>query len=336
MNFMTKKEIFSLIILIAVIAYGSYKFITREYTETRSKYLMDTIVQVSASSKSKNVGNDIEAVFDFIKKLESKFDEFDPESMISLINSSDEEHFEIDEDIFALLKISEKLYQLTDGSFDASIKPVWDLWGFNEVSPAIPDSTLIEEELMNVDFSRITFDETTLYKPKGMQLTFGAIAKGYIIDQALAYMQEREVIRGFIDCRSSMRFFGYKISPLIYVQHPRKIDDSIASLRANNLSIGTSGDYQQYFEIDDTRYHHIIDAKTGYPVQDIFSVTVVSPLAAWSDGLATAFFTIDPANAMELIKEFEDSYFVIYYEEDGAIVSLKTEGIKKLDFSESI
>ncbi|NLO43492.1 MAG: FAD:protein FMN transferase [Candidatus Cloacimonetes bacterium] len=333
---MTKKEIFSLIILIAVIAYGSYKFITREYTETRSKYLMDTIVQISASSKSKNVGNDIEAVFDFIKKLETKLDEFDPESMISQINSSEEENFEIDADIFALLKISQELYRLTDGSFDPTIKPVWDLWGFNEVSPVVPDSLLIQEELKKVDFSKISFDESKLYKPKGMQLTFGAIAKGYIIDQALEYMQKRQINRGFIDCRSSMKFFGYKISPLIYVQHPRKADDSIASLRANNLSIGTSGDYQQYFEIDDVRYHHIIDAKTGYPVQNVFSVTVVSPEASWADGLATAFFTVAPAQAMELIKEFEDSYFVIYYEENGAIVSLKTEGIKKLDFSESI
>lgn len=333
---MTRKEIFSIIILIAVIAYGSYKYITREYTEVRSKYLMDTIVQVSASSKSKTVGSDIQAVFDFIQEMESKLDEFDPNSLISRINNSDEEQFEMDKDIYQLLVMAQKLYELTDGSFDATIKPVWDLWGFNLAEPQIPDSTELEESLQLVDFSKLSFDESTLYKPKGMQITFGAIAKGYIIDKAIELMHEREITRGFIDCRSSMRFFGYKLSPLIYVQHPRKEGGNIANLRANNLSIGTSGDYQQYFDIDDIRYHHIIDAKTGMPVPHIFSVTVVSPKAAWADGLATALFTIDPEHALELVKDFEETNFVIYYEKDNSIVSLKTENIKKLDFSESI
>lgn len=66
---MNRKEIFSLLILIVVVSYGAYKYFTREYTEIRSKYLLDTIVEISATSKSKNVSSEIEKTFNFIQDL---------------------------------------------------------------------------------------------------------------------------------------------------------------------------------------------------------------------------------------------------------------------------
>ncbi|MDD2423907.1 MAG: FAD:protein FMN transferase, partial [Candidatus Cloacimonetes bacterium] len=77
---MNRKEIFSLIILILVVSYGAYKYLTREYTEVRSKYILDTIVEISATSKSKNVSSEIEKTFNLIQDFESKFNEYNPES----------------------------------------------------------------------------------------------------------------------------------------------------------------------------------------------------------------------------------------------------------------
>ncbi len=333
---MNRKEIFSLIILILVVSYGAYKYFTREYTEVRSKYILDTIVEISATSKSKNVSSEIEKTFNLIQDFESKFNEYNPESMLAMINSSEEELFEMDPDLYELLVIADSLWQMTDGSFDPTIKPVWDLWNFGAEEHSIPDSLLILAELEKVDFSRLKYDEKQLYKPQGMQITFGAIAKGYILDKALEYMKERHLLKGFINSRSSMTFFGYKISPLVYIQHPRKDDDSIASFKVNNLSIGTSGDYQQYFELDGERYHHILDAHTGLPVQNIFSVTVVSEKAAWADGLCTALFTMDPQEALEKVRAMPNTNTVIYYLQDDAIFSLKTEGMKSLHFNENL
>lgn len=133
-----------------------------------------------------------------------------------------------------------------------------------------------------------------------------------------------------------MTFFGYKISPLVYIQHPRKDDASIASFKVNNLSIGTSGDYQQFFEEDGRRYHHILNAHTGMPVENIFSVTVVSECAAWADGLCTALFTMDPQEALEKVRAMPNTNTVIYYLQDDAIFSLKTEGMKSLHFNENL
>jgi thiamine biosynthesis lipoprotein len=325
-----------MIILLGVITFGAYNFITREYSDIRSKYILDTIVEISASSKSKTISSDIESVFAYIASLQKKLDEYDPQSLISQINSSEEEHFEMDPDIYELLKISEELYDLSEGSFDPTIKPVWDLWDFAAEEPSPPDSIQISQSLQKVGFSRLSYDHDALYKPSDMQITFGAISKGYILDKAKAFMQEKGLSKGFINSRSSMCFFGYKISPLIYIQHPRSSDESIASLKIPNQSVGTSGDYQQYFEHDGDRYHHILDAHTGYPVRNVFSVTVISDTAAIADGLSTALFTIDPDIAMQIIGLREDTNAIIYYLQGDSIVSLKSEGIKNLHFKEKL
>lgn len=333
---MSRKEIYSLIILIVVISYGAYKYFTREYTEIRSKYILDTIVEISATSKSKNVGAEIEKVFSLISDLDSKLDEFDTESLISQINSSPNETFTMDPDLFSLLQLSDSLWQITDGAFDPTIKPVWDLWDFSAEEHIIPDTLVIQKELQKVDFSRIKYDQSFLYKPRDMQLTFGALAKGYILDKALNYMKRQYFTRGFINCRSSMAFFGYDIAPLVYIQHPRKENDSVASFRINNLCVGTSGDYQQYFEEGGIRYHHILDAHTGMPVKDVFSVTVVAEEAALADGLSTALFALNPEDALQIVLDRPNTNCVIYYKQDDAIVSLKTEGMKELRFNEKI
>jgi thiamine biosynthesis lipoprotein len=100
--------------------------------------------------------------------------------------------------------------------------------------------------------------------------------------------------------------------------------------------VGTSGDYQQFYELDGKRYHHILNAKTGLPVENVFSVTVISPQAAWADGLSTALFTLSPEQAIDIVGEMNDTNCVIYYEQEGSIVSLKSEGIRQFEFSEKI
>ncbi|MCK9334497.1 MAG: FAD:protein FMN transferase, partial [Candidatus Cloacimonetes bacterium] len=159
---MTRKEILSLLILILVLSYGAYKYITREYNDTHSRYLLDTIVEISAGSNNKNVTTHIFSIFDYIEDFESKFNEFDAQSLISKINHSEEEEFAMDEDLYAMLVIADSLYQVTDGAFDITIKPVWDLWDFNSENPIPPDPKLLKSALDMVGFDKIYFDKEKL------------------------------------------------------------------------------------------------------------------------------------------------------------------------------
>lgn len=342
---MKRKEITSLIILFLVIGYGAWQFYHRSFTQTKSKHLLDTVVSITATSKSKNVGSLIDSVFVYIESLQDKLNDYDPNSLLWQINNSEAKSFPMDEDLYELLTLSDQLYKLSEEKFDPSIKPVVDLWGFGSSSvdyidtlkAAVPDSLMLKEKLTLVGFSKLSFDKTTLRKPAGMQLSFGAIAKGYILDKAAQKMKDLGIISGNIDCRSSMIFFGSKIPQLVYIQHPMlSKDDYIASFKILNSSVGTSGNYQQCFEQDGVQYHHIIDPHTGYPTPNVFSTTVITPSAALADGLSTAFFLMQPQKAIEAAKILEDCELVIYYQQNGSPVSLKSMGMKQLDFNEKL
>ncbi|MDD2332596.1 MAG: FAD:protein FMN transferase, partial [Candidatus Cloacimonetes bacterium] len=284
----------------------------------------------------KTIGNKIDKVFKYIGDLEKRYNDYDPESWMWKVNNSDEEFFEIDKDAYAMLSIADSLYKMTDGAFDITIKPVFDLWNFTSANPVLPDSILMIEKLELVNFPRLKFTKNGLVKPKGMQMSFGAIAKGYILDQAKEYMQSLGLEKGVIDCRSSMIFYGGKLPQMVYIQHPRKgNEDFVASFRVKDMALSTSGDYQQYFDLDGIRYHHILNPNTGYPVENVYSVTVVHPSAAWADGLSTALFLMNPISAIEKLLTIEGSDAVIYYNQNGETVSLKTQGMKRYNLNET-
>lgn len=341
---MTRKELISLLILVLVVSYGAWKYFTRTYMETRTNQdLLDTSVSIQATSKSKKVGAQIDSVFAYIKTLEKKLNDYDPNSWVSRLNSAGGASFPMDPDAYALLTIADSLYQMTDGAFDITIKPLYDLWGFSDSTLVIsdslprtpPDSLLIKETLKNIGFNRIRYNRKTIILPKGMQISFGALAKGYALEKAQEFMQRSGFINGQLDCVSSMTFFGQKLAQIVHIQHPRpETQNTIGNFKLKNGSLSTSGDYQQYFDYAGQRYHHIIDPNSGYPVQGTYSVTVITPSAAWADGLSTALFLLPPNLAIEKLKQIPQSNAVIYYQDAGQTVSLKTEGMKDLDWHE--
>jgi thiamine biosynthesis lipoprotein len=332
---MNRKETISLIILLIVIVFGLYRYLTRSYSAEKSQYLMDTIVKISATSRDKDVNQKIDRVFVFIKRLENNLDEYRKGSWLWEVNNTDKSRYDMYPEAYPILQIADSLYRFSDGSFDITIKPVFDLWQFNSSNPQVPDAKLIKKTLLKVGFNRIKFNEKYLYKPNGMQITLGALAKGYIIDRAREYMKSLDLYKGYIDCHSSMTFYGNSILPeIVGIQHPRKANEIVATLQVQENSVGTSGDYQQFFEINGIRYHHILNAKTGYPIKDVYSVTVLNPSALVADGFSTAIFTVNPEQAIEKIKAIPNTDAIIYYKKNNTIMSLKSQGIKAIIQSE--
>jgi FAD:protein FMN transferase len=326
---MNRKEFISLIILLLVVSYGFYRYQHRNYTERQSRLLMDTVFEISASSQDKNIKSVVDSTFDLIAKFETNLSEYKQGSYLWKINHSNEETFTMDPDVYAMLVVVDSLYKVSHGMLDVSIGPVTRLWDYDTGRLPNPDS--LKKALKLVDFSKIKFDKKTLYKPKGYQLNLGCIAKGYAVDKAVEYLQKHGAKSGVVDCRSSIRIFGQEKEPFIVgIQHPRKMDDVIGELKLHDQSIGTSGDYQQYFELNGKRYHHILNPHTGYPYENTISVTVIAPNATIADGLSTALFVMPPAEAINYAKDLPNTEAVIYYLSKDGIVSLKTTGMKDI------
>lgn len=340
---MNRKEIISLVILVLVIGYGAWNFIHRSYHDTKmDQDLLDTVVTISARSKVKTVGAEIDSVFAYMRALEQKFNDYDPRSWVSKLNASAGQSIPMDADAFQLLCLADSLHRLTGGLFDITVKPLYDLWGFSSSgwlagdSLAPPDSLLIKDTLKRIGFEKLRYDRDKILLPPGMQITFGALAKGYALDKAREFMQQRGFLSGQIDCTSSMTFFGHKLAQVVSIQHPRPQpqQETIGSFRIRNGSLSTSGDYQLYFDYEGRRYHHILNPRTGYPAADTYSVTVINPSAALADGLSTALFLLSPEAALDAAKRYPGTNVVIFYQSNGSTVSLKSLGMKDLDWRE--
>jgi thiamine biosynthesis lipoprotein len=289
--------------------------------------MLDTIVEISVTSQQKSIEPIIEKGFNLIEHYEQKFSEYRDSSLVWQINHAEGKPVSIDREMFELLQFSERLYKDTEGAFDVSVGALINKWDFD--NKIIPTEAEITEALKAVGFDRIAYTEKEIVVPNGMQLTFGAIAKGYVLDKVAEMLGNENVVCGYITTRSSYRTFGDTgVSMKVGIQHPRNMNDIIAVLRLKNKSIGTSGDYQQYFEIDNKRYHHIIDARTGYPIANTYSVTVICDDAFEADGLSTALFLMEPRKAIEYIKTWKDTEAIIYFRENNEIISLKSMGMK--------
>jgi thiamine biosynthesis lipoprotein len=327
---MKKRDLINILILIAVIAFGAISFTNRTYTFSDTKFLMDTIVDIKIETKNKDVEFVIDAAFEIINEYEKVLSFYDQDSQLWKFNNSITNSMQLDEDLLQIYFLSEQLYQDSDSLYDISIGALSELWDFNKLH--IPSEDSIKTALENVGFEKLALNGVHLIKPKEVKINLGSLAKGFIVDKVVEYLISEGIESGFVNAGGDMRIFGQKKPLSIGIQHPRKNrNELIGVLNIKNNAIVTSGDYEQFFELDGKRYHHILNPKTGYPAEGTVSVTVVAPTALFADAYSTALFLMKPDKAIELIDRTDMLEAVIFYLEDSEIKKIESEGMKYYD-----
>jgi len=326
---MKRRDIVNIAILVIVIFIAIYRYKVQYNTETRSRFMMDTLVELSFTARQKNIPAIMDSTIALMHHYERKLSYYDKEGDLWRINHYDHEKVEIDAEFYELLTLAEIFYQKTDGRYDVSIGALTELWDGERAYPPPADS--IRMALDKVGFSDIVVRPNYFIRPVGMKINLGSIAKGYIIDKAVEYAKSKGIRSGYINAGGDIRLFGDQgREQLIGIQHPRDINDVIAVLSVSDRAIVTSGDYERYFDHEGRRYHHIIDALTGYPVENIFSVTILAPNTTLADVLSTAVFLLTPEEGLNLLRSYPETECIIYYLDDDEIVSLRSEGIRDL------
>jgi len=151
-----------------------------------------------------------------------------------------------------------------------------------------------------------------------MKLDLGAIAKGFAVDVAVKKLKELGVNSCLINAGGEIYCLGRKHGKpwKVGVKHPRS-SDMIEYLELENKAVATSGDYEQFFLLQDTHYSHIIDPRTGCPADSgIVSVTVIADDCLTADALATSIFILGKTDSRELIKNFSNIKTIIFNEVD--------------------
>ncbi len=303
--------IFLAIIFITAVVSGCEKRVTE------SEFLLNTIVDVTIISKG-NTDQAMHIAFGAIRNVENLMSSYNNDSEIALINkNAGKSYVKVSPETYNLIKKSIDFSIMTDGVFDISVAPIVDLWGFNQQERHIPSENELEKALSLVGYKKILLDDknnSVSLQKEGMKIDLGAIAVGYAVDKAINALKEIGINKALINAGGEIYALGIpkkKKAWRIGIQHPRQKGDLLGSIDIKDNAVSTSGDYENCFEENGKRYCHILNPKTGMPVDKIMSVTVIADNTTDADALSTALMLMKPNEAIELVERLENIECII-------------------------
>ncbi len=273
---------------------------------------MGTLVEITVrEADSEKTKTAIRRAFDEMSRLEKLMSTHLADSEISRLNAQagDKTTLTVSPEVLAVIRRGIHLGKQSNGALDISIGPVSGLWRFDDDNPAIPNAQHLAEAVRLVNYREIEIDQSNVrLKLTGMSLHLGAIAKGYVVDQAMTVLKKNGIRHALINAGGDLKALGERKEGQpwnIGLQHPRHPEKMIASFTLSNKAVATSGDYQKYFIKDNARYHHILDPANGMPARGMISCTVVAENVMDADALATAVFVLGPVKGMELVESLD-------------------------------
>lgn len=291
-------------------------------------------------SDSTEAQSAIQEAFDAIAQIEKNISSWNPDSYTSEINrNAGLAEVTVPQFILDLIRRSKKISNLSDGAFDLSFGPLGQIWDWSAKPFVVPDSNSMNAAQLKVDFRKIRCDEvksSIFLEEPGMSIGFGGIGKGYAAMQAKSLLFEQGFEHGIVNAGGDLICWGeesFGEAWLIGLAKPDGSKKAMAYLKIENLAVVTSGSYEKFTIVDGKRYSHIVDPRTGYPVDHLLSTTILCPDAELGDALATAVFVLGPEAGLELVEKLKNIEAILITPEGEIIessgVNLNFESVEK-------
>lgn len=259
----------------------------------------------------------------------AKMSTYEAESELSRFNRAPAgEWFALSADTLKVIEEGQRLSAMSAGSFDITVGPVVNLWGFGPDKR--PDKVPSEDELAaafaRVGHQHINLDHEQQRAQKAVDayVDLSAIAKGYGVDRIADWLEQQGVISYLVEVGGELRAKGHKPDQKpwrIAIESPLDIERDVQQvIKVTDVAIATSGDYRNYFEEQGVRYSHTIDPSTGKPIRHkLASVTVLQPQCMTADGLATTLMVMGEEKGYQFALAHRIPAFFIIKSEQGFI-----------------
>ena len=216
-----------------------------------------------------------------VKRIEAKYSRYVDDSVVSTINrAAGGRPTMLDSETISLLNYAHTCYQQSEGLFDISSGVLRRVWNFK--ASEVPSSASIDAVLSLVGWDKVERDADSIRLPRaGMEIDFGGFGKEYAVDRAAFALASYGIANAMINLGGDMMVLGPHADGRpwgVGIRHPRADDATLTTVACSSGAIATSGDYERFIEVDGRRYCHILNPKTGWPVENVFqSVTVHAP-----------------------------------------------------------
>lgn len=272
---------------------------------------MGTSCRVTFTPPSAAVGDRfIAEVLQWVAAFEAKYSRFLPDSLIGRINqSAGREWVEIDPETQQLLALCQELHFITRGAFDVTALPLIRLWNWKARPPALPEPEAIAAARELVGWPKLQRRDGQVFLPQaGMSLDLGGVGKEYAVDRVVQLAASFGIRSALVDFGQDLRVLGTppdKPAWHIGLQDPQAPARCWTGVAAVDLAVATSGDYLRRFELHGKRYGHIIDPRTGYPVDNgCRAVSVIAPSCTVAGVLSTTAFILGPGEGLPLMENY--------------------------------
>lgn len=274
---------------------------------SETRFLLDTACTVSADCDNETLSG----AFAVCEELERLLSRTVKSSDVYRLNETDG-FVSVSGDTLRLLEKSVYYGNLTDGKFDITVCPVSELWDFK--NQIVPSRSEIAEALKSVDYHSIEIKGNTA-NLHGKKIDLGGIAKGYITDKVVSYLESKGVKKALVNLGGNIKVTG-KFN--IGIRKPFT-EEILLNMPLENKSAVTSGIYERYIEKDGEIYHHVLDPATGYGVKnELSAVTVIGDNSADCDALSTACLLLGTEKGKAIIENTAGTE-AVFISRDGDI-----------------
>jgi thiamine biosynthesis lipoprotein len=250
-----------------------------------------------------------------VDELEDIFNAHRPKSEVSQINIKAQlAPVVLSADMLRVVSEAKRFWEITDGAFDFTVGPLINIWKKAGDLQKLPGDSEINTALSSVGSDKLLTIPSPLagegqgegvkFAKEVMQLALGGIAKGDIVDQVATLLQDRGVERGVVAASGDILAFGDGTFSF-GIQDPtaRARERVIGKVDISEQAIVTSGNYERFVEIDGKKYSHILDPKTGWPVDNgLVAVTVIGGKCIEADALATGLMVLGRERSIDLLR----------------------------------
>lgn len=288
------------------------------------------------SSQGINYQNDIDSI---LKAVDLSLSTYIKESIISKINRN--ENVKIDSMFKRVFEMALKIANETNGSFDPTIAPLVNFWGFGFEEISNKNQNKLANLMQSVGYKKISIKDGHIIKENAnTQIDFNALAQGFTVDLVGEHLQKLGITNYLIEIGGELKCSGLNTDKKPWRIGIDKPSEEIqkeryqAIIEVSNKSIASSGNYRHYKVDQKTgmKYGHTINPKTGLPLQtNLLGVTIMTKSCMEADALATAFMVM----GIETSKQYLDNHpeidaLFIYSDSGGKWLHYQTEGFENL------